>query len=211
MAHCSRCGAKLPAGARFCPACGAGVKDAPAGGDAAAAGGGSGWKWLGLLALLAAVVVGAALWQQRDGARPVATETSDTPGNDTAPAASVDLPPAVLAPEPAPLPTPTPTPAPPPVLPAPALDSEMASDPAGTPARYPGPLAIRGIVRAVDLEGDVPVATLGGRAPGAEVVVRFAPGEEAAAELLQPDMAVRLTCAGVHAEEEQTVLDACRL
>ncbi len=210
MTHCSHCGATLPRGARFCPACGKAVKTA-GGGDAPARGGGSGWWWLGLLALLALVVTVAALWQQREGARPVAGEVADAPP-DTPPDTPAPVERVETQPVPAPLPRPTPSPTPEIVaLPAPALDAEMAGDPDGTPARYPGPLAIRGIVRTIDLDGDAPVATLGGRAAGAEVVVRFAPGEEAAAELLQPDMAVRLTCTAVRAEDEQSVLEGCRL
>lgn len=236
MAFCTKCGATLPPGARYCPNCGAATavekpaKTPIAGkattGEATATtstGLSTSTKLLGGLAAIAILVVAVVIWQQRDGARPVANEIA---ANEIAAAEPLPTPSDTPTPPPTPSPTPTPEasdataedvatglaaarPAPDTVVPVTSLDAAFANDPRLSGQAIVGPLRLRGTVAEAYPEDERPSASLEG-AEGT-VIAYFADDQHDAVATLQSGARLGLTCDRARHQRGTTVLEGCRI
>lgn len=226
MAYCSTCGATLPPGARFCPNCGTAVNEgkqpaaaSPPEADTTGSEISASTKLLGALAAIAVLVVAVVIWQQRDGARPVANEIAAA---EPAPAPSDTL-------EPLPTPTPSPTPTPEAsdvtaadveaglaaqrpgrdtVVPVTTLDAAFANDPRLAGQAIVGPLQLRGTVAEAYAEDERPSASLEG-AEGT-VIAYFAEESRDAVAMLESGARLNMTCERARHARGTTVLEGCR-
>lgn len=255
MAFCTHCGTQVPDGARFCPGCGkevAGVAATPRARDAAAApttpgdrpatfedppSRGGGMSALAILALIAVVVVAVVLWQQRDGARPVAGGDNATAiedgGGDTK---TVDDEPTAV--------TGGDTPAAPvatggdeaaagdgtstgtsddqpdgveqpdtgsgEVIPAAAIDSAFSSDRIEAATQYPGPVTVRGEIVSTSQVGDIPSVGMAGRTRFNSMVVNFAPDQRRLVEAMFKGQVITVRCSNAGSLAGTTILRDCR-
>lgn len=233
MAFCTHCGSELPADARFCAACGRPVDASPASEPAAQpatvtpapadphpgatavsipqvvrrSGGGGGGLILPIIIVVALFVIGATLWTQRDGARPIAgvdrTETRPT-GEKAVTAGTGDERVAIVAPDAGTAddandPNTT-------LTTVASLDAAFRSDPQGARARYAGRVTASGTVAAVTL-GGTPSLSLEGRTPFNYVVANVADASQIA-DATKGDR-VTLTCDRVTALAGTTILQGC--
>ncbi|WP_162236460.1 zinc ribbon domain-containing protein [Sphingomonas sp. Leaf25] len=145
MAFCTRCGADLPADARFCPACGTAAADSVA--PAKVQREGRGGLILPAMIVVALVIIGVFLWSQRDAARPIAA-SEPTPATDRR---DVQATRTTVA----------------------AIDTAFRDDPAAASARYDQPVTATGtIVSATG--GASPSLSLEGRTRFNYVVANLA-------------------------------------
>lgn len=220
MAFCSQCGTTLPENARFCPKCGEAVTAEaapvqtpapivqPGPGPVSAqvhpsSRPGRGGLILPVILVLALVIIGVALWSQRDGARPIAgdnaTETAvraDEADKSEAPAETQ------AAPEQAGTSASTT---------ASSLDSAFNADPQAARARYDGSVTVSGTVATMVTPGPTPALSLEGRTRFNYVVANFPSGtREQLARVAKGDR-VTLACRSVAAIAGTTMLQGCAL
>ena len=264
MAFCTQCGHQMPDGARFCPACGAPASGAappvepvvapatltPPESDSFARPApaptsyedpkrGGGMTALGILAVIAVIVVAVVLWQQRDGARPVAGNESDpvtvTKDGDgeaapverptdvaAAPTGGDDEPTSIteggIAPE-----TSdgggagtTDTIASAPgeggsgVIPAAVIDTAFWSDRDAAAERFAGPVSVRGEIVSVSQVGDTRSVGMAGRSRFNTIIVNFAPDQRAAVEQLSRGQVITVACSDTTSLGGTTILRNCR-
>ncbi|KQN40260.1 hypothetical protein ASG37_00075 [Sphingomonas sp. Leaf407] len=181
MAFCTRCGADLPADARFCPTCGAAAADAVA--PAKAQREGRGGLILPAMIVVALAIIGIFLWDQRDAARLIAAP-EPTPATDRRDVRDVQATRTTVA----------------------AIDAAFRDDPAAASARYDQPVTATGtIVSATG--GTNPSLSLEGRTRFNYVAANLAEGIVPP----DPARGTRitLTCRRASAIAGTTILHAC--
>lgn len=222
MAFCSQCGTTLPENARFCPKCGEAVTSASATVQAPTAvvqpGPGPvpsqivhpasrpsrGGLILPVVLVLALVVIGVALWSQRDGARPIARDNaSESAGRPAEAEKANDV---QQEEESAPATADTGTNA---STSAASLDSAFNADPQGARARYSGPVTVTGTVATMVTPGSTPALSLEGRTQFNYVVANFPSGSrERLASVAKGDR-ITLACGSVNSIAGTTMLQGC--
>lgn len=156
-------------------------------------GGRRGVGWLVVLALFAIVVTAAVIWQQSEGARPVAGRSpAPRPSRSVLPPSDTGFVGDAM-----------------PVMPATPVSPPASMPPPG--ARIPAGITVRGTVAGIDDHGEqavVAVLTDDGRG----TVYAMLRGEDRPAlALLDEGAEVRLRCAGSRTVDGATIMEDCRL
>ena len=255
MAFCSQCGTSLPDDARFCPKCGtaapsdtgaardtlstafgaaaqpgAAPQPQPIPAHAAPARGRGGPRWiLPVMIVVALAVIGALLWSQRDGARPIAgdnasevadkSEDGDKVGNGKSAERAVAPDETAEAEDraggegdgggegatdAAAVESGTRTT-------AASLDSAFNADPQGARARYAGPVTVSGVIATMVNPGPTPSLSLEGRTRLNFIVANFPAGSRGELADLRKGDRVTLSCSGVNAIAGTTILQGCAM
>ncbi|MEN3748243.1 zinc-ribbon domain-containing protein [Sphingomonas sp. HF-S3] len=236
MVKCTRCGAALPADARFCPVCGQAIADAddpfaridaPAGPPSPPPGAQrarSGSRWGGwilpAMIVVALAVIGVQLWSQRDAAKPIAERQAAAEKRDdggAVPKQSADQTASTAVAAEAGEPAaeagaadedPQPETASSGETTAATLDAAFASDPQGAKARYPGAVTVTGTVASLT-PGAAPSLSLEGRTRFNFVIATLATAARDDISALSKGASVTLSCGRVATLAGTTMLRDC--